>query len=680
MQADVFAQDVCYLKGVGPNRAALLQKLGIETVGDLIEAYPRDYQDWSHPVSITAAPIDEPCCVRATVIAPAEERLLSGGRRLYTVLATDGQVNLRLTFFNARYTAAQLQRGRDYLFYGKLGAGFTLREMVAPQFAPAQTPPALHPVYPLTAGLSNKVMTGLVKNALARCDRPLADPLPDAVRRQYGLCELDRAVETIHFPPTAQAAQEARRRLIFDELLTLQLGLARLKNRSRGVTDVVITRDRTPDFFARLPFAPTGAQRRVIREALTDMQSGVPMNRLVQGDVGSGKTAVAAALCHTVALNGWQCAVMAPTEILATQHYETFSRLFAGTGLRVALLTGSQTKKQKQAVLADLAAGAVHVVVGTHALLQETVRFYALGLVVTDEQHRFGVGQRAALLKKGSAPHMLVMSATPIPRTLAHIIYGDLDLSVIDELPPGRQTVATYAVDSSYHERVYAFIRKHVAAGRQAYIVCPLVEEGDEPSDLTAATQYAETLQTEAFPNCRVALLHGKMPAAQKEQVMGAFAAGQIDILVATTVIEVGVDVPNAVLMVVENAERFGLSQLHQLRGRVGRGQYPSTCILISDHQGETNRKRLNVLCQTADGFRIADEDLKLRGPGDFFGARQHGLPRLKLADLLTDTETLRQTARAAADLLQTDPTLSRPEHAGLAAAVKRMLHRAYTA
>ncbi len=676
MEPNPLQQEVCYLKGVGPAKAKLLARLGIFTVGDLLTCYPRDYRDLSRTTPIATAPFEEKCCIKATVTTAATERRLGGGRTLYTLTAFDGQTTFRVLFFNAKYTAQSLKRGETYLFYGKVGGSMLKRELVSPLVYSVSDGAHFIPVYPLTAGISNKVMNTLVANALRLVRRPLPDPLPQAMCLAHNLMSFDAALEGIHFPKSEQEMLAARRRLIFEELLILQIGLRRLKSRSRGVSGLPVSRDCTPEFWQSLPFTPTGAQRRVTDECVTDLLKGVPMNRLVQGDVGSGKTAIAAALCHTVAGNRLQCAVMAPTEILAGQHFKTFQTFLAPFGIRVGLLTGSTKAKEKRQILSDLADGTLQVAIGTHALLEDAVQFQALGLVVTDEQHRFGVAQRSRLAAKGEDPHLLVMSATPIPRTLAMMIYGDLDVSVVNELPPGRQKVETYAVPTSYRPRVYDYIRRFLAEGQQAYVVCPLVEEDEEgKTDLTAATAYREQLAQE-FPQHTVGLLHGKLKPKEKEAVMQAFAAGEIHILVATTVIEVGVDVPTANLMVIENAERFGLSQLHQLRGRVGRGAHAAACVLISDAKGEVATKRLQVLKETTDGFRIADEDLKLRGPGDFFGARQHGLPQMKLADLLTDTKELAAASAAAGVVLDMDYALQKPEHQGIAQAVNRLMEQ----
>lgn len=662
-------------QGIGPKRAQLFEKLGAPSAGALLRFFPRAYEDWTVVTPLAQAVPGEIVCLRATVSRPVKEHYVRKGMVLYKTQAFDGMLRLELTFFNNRFVMDSLRPGKEYLFYGRVEQGLVGRQMTSPAFAPVDAPPGLKPIYRQTEGLPSRLIAGTVRQALERCSTALeCDPLPEELRREYGLCSFQRAMQAIHFPTDRAALADARKRLVFEELLTLQLGLLRLKGRQRQTGAPRLRIDHTGEFFARLPFAPTGAQKRAVAESVADMKKATPMSRLLQGDVGSGKTAVAAAVMDTAVFNGWQCALMAPTEILAEQHARSLSSFFEETGVKVALLTGSVKPSQKREILQGLADGTIHVAVGTHALIGDKVNFQNLGLVITDEQHRFGVGQRSALAKKGSAPHMLVMSATPIPRTLALMIYGDLDLSVLDELPPGRQTIATYAVGTALRERIYRFIQKHLDQGLQAYIVCPLVEEG-EPSAkgaaaMAAAQEYAERLAAKEFAAYRVGLLHGRMNGSEKEAVMRDFQDNRIQLLISTTVVEVGVDVPNAVVMVVENAERFGLSQLHQLRGRVGRGQQSSTCILVSDAQNEEARRRLKVMCDTSDGFRIADEDLKLRGPGDFFGARQHGLPELKIADMLTDTEALRQTSAAAREILERDPKLELPEHRGLAASV----------
>ncbi len=661
------------LKGVGDRRAALYQKLGVVTLGDLVRHYPRAYEDWSRIVPISQAMPGELCCVRGWVATPPMEHRVRKGMTLYRFRVSDGRDTLQVTLFNNRYAAAKVKRDEEILLYGTVTRNGRLYEMTSPLIEPVGSGARIRPIYPQTEGLTSRMIETNVRQALDwLAHNPQPDCLPADLREQMDLCDQMTAWRDVHFPPNNDALECARRRLVFEELFLLQIGLLRIKSRSRGETGALMAADYTADYVAGLPFALTGAQRRALADCVTDMAASRPMSRLVQGDVGSGKTAVAAGAAYTVIRNGWQVAMMAPTEILAEQHASTLTKLLGDT-VRVALLTGSVPAARRRVLLEALAAGEIDLLVGTHALISERVSFARLGLVITDEQHRFGVGQRAALAAKGVNPHMLVMSATPIPRTLALIMYGDLDVSVLDELPPGRQPIKTYAVSSAKRERAYGFVRKHLDEGRQGYIVCPLVEEGEEPSDLTAATELFHTLQAGPFRGYRLALLHGRMKPAEKEATMAAFAAGDIQLLVSTTVIEVGVDVPNAVILVVENAERFGLAQLHQLRGRVGRGAHESSCILISDHGGEDTRRRLQVMCATTDGFRIADEDLKLRGPGDFFGNRQHGLPQLQLANLLSDMALMQLAQTCAANRLAVDPALEAPENAPLRLAVARL-------
>ena len=658
------------LKGVGEKRAALYEKLGIRTLLDLVGHYPRGYEDWSSPTLISYARPGVPCCIRAWVATAPTEHRVRKGMTLYRFRVTDGYAQMQVTLFNNPYAAAKVHRDQEILLYGTVVADGRRAEMTSPQIETVASA-KIRPLYPLTEGLSNKMVETNVAAALAILERTgLPEILPEDVVEQEGLCDRLTAIRNIHFPADNDAIEEARRRLVYEELFVLQLGLLRLKSRSRRLNGAMLKQDRTADYTAGLPFTLTGAQRRAIADCIGDMQGVCPMSRLIQGDVGSGKTAVAAGVAYSLIKEGWQAAMMAPTEILAEQHATTLQNLL-GDSVRVGLLTGSLPAARKRKLQEAIATGEIDFVVGTHALISEKVQFARLGLVITDEQHRFGVAQRAKLAAKGQDPHLLVMSATPIPRTLALILYGDLDVSVLDELPPGRQPIETYAVDTAKRDRAYGYVRKHLDEGRQGYIVCPLVEEGEEPTDLRSATEVYTALQQGPFRGYRLGLLHGKMKAAEKEAVMTAFAAGEIQLLVATTVIEVGVDVPNAVMMVIENAERFGLAQLHQLRGRVGRGKHQSTCILISDNQGEDNRRRLSVMKATNDGFKIADEDLKLRGPGDFFGNRQHGLPQLKVADLLSDMPLLQRAQSRAALLLDADPNLT--DHPALWQAVEHL-------
>ena len=651
------------LRGIGPQKAKVFEKLEIRTLGDLLRFYPRAYDDRRETKKISELIPGESACVAAMIASPPTLAHIRKGMDLIKVRAVDETGVLDLTFFNQSWLKNSLQVGQTYLFYGRAEGSLLRKSMASPiveREGLGERTGRIVPIYPLTAGLSQLFLSRTIRQALDECGDAVPELLPVAIRQENALCSAAYAVENIHFPEGDEALSLARRRLAFEELFLFALGLARLRSRRNAVTVPPMAAVDMAPFYAALPFSLTGAQRRSIDEALGDMRSGLPMNRLCQGDVGSGKTMVAAACVYFAARNGRQAALMAPTEILARQHYETLSPLLEPLGLRCALLTGSTGVKARRETNAALAAGDIDLAIGTHALLTGTVTFRDLGLVVTDEQHRFGVAQRAALAEKGLHPHTLVMSATPIPRTLALILYGDLDVSLIDELPPGRQPIETFAVPGSYRPRIYAFLRKHIAQGRQAYIVCPMVESGEEGGeDAKAVKDYASQLQKEVFPDLRVAFVHGKMKPKEKEAVMAAFAAGETDLLVSTTVIEVGVDVPNAAVMVVENAERFGLSQLHQLRGRVGRGKHQSYCILISDNQNEETRQRLKILTKTNDGFRLAEEDLRLRGPGDFFGVRQHGLPGLRVADLGCDAQLLQSAQKSAEALLAGDPELA---------------------
>jgi len=665
-----------FLKGVGEKRAALFARLGIRTVGDLLACYPARYEDWSQIVSIASAPLGEPCCIRAVPLGKPVEHRVRKGLTLYKFTVSDGISGMHITLFNNKYLAGSIKAGEPYLFFGTIEQQYHRFEMSSPAIAPAMGGQRIRPIYRQTAGLNSAAIERAVKAAMELVGDPLdTDALPADIRSRHGLLSRSDALRQIHFPVSADALREARKRLVFEELFILQLGLLRLKGHIRSTTAVTLSKDHTDEFRSLLPFTLTGAQQRALRDCVNDMSTDRPMNRLVQGDVGSGKTAVAAGVAFNLIRNGWQAAMMAPTEILAVQHHSSLSALLAPCGVRVELLVGSMGAAAKRKVLEGLADGSVDLVVGTHALLSDKVQFQKLGLVITDEQHRFGVGQRATLSAKGQSPHRLVMSATPIPRTLALMIYGDLDVSVLDELPPGRQPIATYAITPDKRERAYRYIDKFLSEGRQGYIVCPLIEEDeDDPkNELLAATEYYQRLSQTPLGRYRIGLLHGKMKGAQKEEIMRAFAAHELDLLVSTTVIEVGVDVPNAVIMVLENAERFGLAQMHQLRGRVGRGKHASCCILISEAHSEETRYRLKVMCQTNDGFRIAEEDLKLRGPGDFFGNRQHGLPALSIADLKGDMLVLQQAQQEAVAVSRQDPALTAPEHAAVRELVSRL-------
>ena len=662
---------VQYIKGIGEKKAGLFAKLGVFRVRDLIEYYPRAYEDRSQKKSAASYENGEIACIAATMVSPVKEHFVRKGMTLYKCDFSDGEAIIRVTIFNNKYLASSLKLFESYILYGKIEKTLTIASMSAPEIERAENSEVIRPIYSATGKLNSRAIQKAVKTALGELGR-LEETLPAQLRLEYGLVSLDFAVRQIHFPSDAESLEKARRRLIFEELLTLQLGLLKLKGRKKTKTNSVIGQDFIQDFLSLLPFTPTHAQLRAINECCADMKSGYPMNRLLQGDVGSGKTAVAAGIIFAAAKNKMQCALMAPTEILAVQHAETLKNMLSPAGISIELLTGSTPKSEKRRIKELLIDGKTDLVIGTHAILQNDVEFANLGLVITDEQHRFGVSQRADLAMKGNEPNILVMSATPIPRTLALMIYGDLDISVLDELPPGRQTVRTDVVDSRYHQRIYAFIKKQIDAGNRAYIVCPLVEEG-ESETMLSAEKYAEELSNGAFRGYNIGLLHGKMKSAQKENVMRAFAEGDVKLLVSTTVIEVGVDVPQANVMVVENAERFGLSQLHQLRGRVGRGSAQSYCILVSDSKSQTAVQRLQTMKKYSDGFKIADEDLKLRGPGDFFGNRQHGLPKLKIADMLNDMQTLQECRRCADGILAGDPDLEQPCFRALAGRISDM-------
>ena len=670
---------ITMLKGIGPSKAKQFENLNIYTLGDLICHFPRAYEDRTKLVAVEKLEPDVPACFKAMVMNTPRTAHIRKGLDITRVQVADTTGRLNLTFFNNKYVSEQLQYGREYIFYGAVSGDFIGYSMTNPVFEALDSQPVttrrILPVYPLTAGLSNAAVLKAVQQALSLCDPP-AEILPESVRKQYGILPAERAYYAVHEPSTMAEAEMAKKRLIFEEFFVFSAGLslmraARAEKKAQPYTNL----DLKP-FLAALPFTLTGAQSRAVAEILEDLSSGAPMNRLVQGDVGSGKTMVAAAAAYCAANNGHQSALMAPTEILAEQHYESLRKLFAPLGIRVGLLTGSMTTKEKRLTRETIASGEIQLAVGTHALLSDATQFNDLGLVITDEQHRFGVAQRSKLSAKGSDPHLLVMSATPIPRTLALLMYGDLDVSIINELPPGREAVDTFLVGESYRPRINAFIRKQVAEGHQCFVVCPAVEESEELG-IKSATVWAETLQQTVFPDLRIALLHGQMKGAEKEAAMASFARGEADVMVATTVIEVGVDVPNATLMVIEDADRFGLSQLHQLRGRVGRGKAKSYCILTSHNKNQETLLRLKALCKTTDGFKIAEEDLKMRGPGDFFGSRQSGLPTFRVANLSYDLQTLKDAQAASAQWIDTYGTSDEPEAVALRERIGDLFQRA---
>ena len=668
---------VRYLKGVGPKTAERFEKLGILTLSDLLCHYPRRYLDFSKPYSIAEAPSDTECVVKAEVFAKPGGRILPGGRRMERITAGDDVSSLEVTWFNNPYAVQKLELGQEYYFQGIVTGGMLRRQMVNPQVrtdAQVASSP-FEAVYPQTEGLTSSAIAKCVRQLLPHVEL-LPDPLPPGMLKKYRLLPKADAVRAIHCPASEEEAFAARRRLIYEELLILQLGIGRMKNHGAASTGAPMQKADASPFWDALPFSPTGAQRRAVEEILTDMAGETSMNRLLQGDVGSGKTLVAAAAIWACIRAGYQAALLAPTEILASQHAENLNRLLAPFGMRVALLTGGMKAAPRRTTLAAIRDDEADLIVGTHAILSEGVDFARLGLAVVDEQHRFGVRQRGLLAEKAANPHLLVMSATPIPRTLGLLMYGDLDISILDELPPGRKPVKTRCITGKKRADLYGFLDREIGAGRQVYIVCPAIEDAGG-SGLNAVKSYYEDIAKALLPDRRVGLMHGRLKPKEKAEVMEDFKAGRLDALVSTTVIEVGVDVPNATVMVIENAERYGLSALHQLRGRVGRGAAESWCFLVSDNASESVQKRLRFLCSTSDGFAVAQYDLETRGPGDFFGSRQHGLPTLQVADLMNDTRTLHAAQREAAALLAADPLLERPEHALLARQVEQMFDQA---
>ena len=643
------------LKGIGAVRSKQLAGMGICTLYDLLSYFPRSYEDRTVFTSIASLEPDVRGCFRAMVVSHPQTARIKKGMEITKVSVSDDTKKLTLVFFNQSYISKQLEYGQEYAFYGKLDAGYTGLQMASPSFEPLgknEITGRIFPIYPLSAGISNKIMSGIVIQSLDACRGELPDIVPTSLRSLNGLDDVQTAYDTVHYPPNFPALDRAKNRLVFEEFFVFSVALNLMKSARTSIFHSPYEMVNLDPFYGALPFSLTNAQRCATEDIVSDFSQNKPMNRLIQGDVGSGKTMVAAAAIYCAVKNGQQVAFMAPTSILAQQHAKSLKPLLGQFGITVELLTSSLKAGEKKRVKSAIASGEASVVVGTHALISEDVLFHNLDLVIADEQHRFGVAQRTALSAKGAHPHLLVMSATPIPRTLSLMVYGDLDVSVMGELPSGRQPIDTFLMGESMRARINAFIRKQVDAHNQVFIVCPAVEESENET-LKSAQMWSEALQEIIFPDLDVALLHGQMKGLEKEAIMDKFVLGKTDILVATTVIEVGVDVPNATLMVIENAERFGLSQLHQLRGRVGRGTDKSYCILMTQSRNEETRQRLNALVGTNDGFKIADEDLRLRGPGDFFGSRQHGLPVFKVANLTTDLETLRQAQIAAAQYLQ---------------------------
>lgn len=655
--------DIQSLSGIGKRRAELFYKMDIRTVKDLLYFFPRAYEDRSVIKEIDECAAGETVCVKATVFSAVKEARIRKNFTISTMTVFDDSGDMKIKWYNNRYVKNAFRQGGTYIFYGKITYSGLKKEMENPLYeleGSGKYTGRIVPVYPLTGNLTQKMAQSAVKQAL-EFSQELCDYLPQAVRNKYKIAELGYALKNIHFPEDSESCDIARKRLIFEELFLFELALfMRKADNERADGTAFEDADCINEFENFLPFAFTKAQKRVVEEIARDLSVPKTMNRLLQGDVGSGKTAVAAAAVYMTVKNGFQAAVMAPTEILARQHAESFTRLFEKTDFTAVTLTGGMKTAEKRQACDMIRSGEADIIIGTHAIFSDGVDYKKLGLVIVDEQHRFGVKQRNMLIEKGINPNVLVMSATPIPRTLALVIYGDLDISLIDEMPPGHKSIKTYAVQKNMRRRAYGFLEKNVRAGRQAYIVCPLVEE-TEALDLKNASELYEGL-VKAYPDIKFGLLHGKMKAGEKDDVMQAFVRNEISVLVSTTVIEVGVNVPNSTLMLVENAERFGLNQLHQLRGRVGRGREQSFCVFIVGQMGGTVKKRMETLCSSNDGFYIAERDLELRGPGDFFGTRQHGLPMLKIANIFTDTQLLKEAQKAAQEICSADIVIDEEE------------------
>ncbi len=670
----IMENSITALNGVGENRAKLFSKLGIRTIEDMLCFFPRYMEDRSNITDIISVKDGDNVCILATVVLKPQVMRVRNNLVIYKVLVDDGTATMTLTWFNNKFIPNTFKVGDRYKFFGKINRKGSKIEMATPTYEKEETnvhTGRVTPIYPLTKDLHQKTMRGILKQCVDAVVGNINEYLPNDIRAKYGLCELNYAFSSIHFPETAQDYTRARYRFVFEELLLLQLGMLMMKKTDKNKKAPVIASEKyIEEFRGKMPFEMTGAQRRVLAEISADFQAEKPMSRLLQGDVGSGKTIVAFAAMYAAYKNGFQAALMAPTEVLAKQHYESALKYFGAS--EIGFLTGSVTGKTKQAVIEKIKNGEVKIVIGTHAVIEDNIEFKNLALAITDEQHRFGVKQRAKLAEKGEGIHTLVMSATPIPRTLALILYGDLDISVLDELPPGRQKIDTFSLNEDFRVRINAFMRKKIAEGRQIYVICPLIEES-EKSDMKAATELSEHLAKNILPEYKVELLHGRMKSKVKNEIMQRFADGETKVLVSTTVIEVGINVPNATVMIVENAERFGLSQLHQIRGRVGRGSEKSYCILFSNGGGKDTEKRLEVMTKTNDGFEISRRDLELRGPGDFLGTRQHGLPEMKIANLFTDMDICKKAGECARLILKKDEKLRSAEYAFLRQKLRKM-------
>ena len=668
-------KEVKFVKGVGPNRVALLNRLGIYTLEDLITYYPRTHEDRSIPKKIIDLLHGEEALIEAIPVSRMSEIKIRRNFTMYKLIVRDDTGTCQITWYNQTYLKNMFKVGEKYKFFGKVNKKFNKVDMISPVFDSENSlknTGKIIPIYPTTYNLPQNTLRKIIENGLAEIDEKLEDTLPEYLLSKYNLCDLNTAIKQIHFPDNFENFNKARKRLVFEELLSMQLALLSLKSQyeveSEGIS--LDKNVKMSELIDKLPFRLTKAQLRVLEEIDNDLESSKPMNRLLQGDVGSGKTVVAEIAAYKAVKSGYQVAIMAPTAILATQHLESFTFLLDDTGIKCELLISGISKKKKEDILERLKNGEIDILIGTHALLEENVVFKNLGLVVTDEQHRFGVRQRSTIAKKGDNPNVLVMTATPIPRTLALILYGDLDISIIDELPPNRKKIDTFPVTKEMDDRVNNFIKEQIDSGRQAYIVCPLVEDSEE-IDARSVLELAEKYKNVVFKDYKVEYLHGKMKPKEKDEIMERFKNKEIDILISTTVIEVGVNVPNANIMVIENAERFGLAQLHQLRGRVGRGEYKSYCILKYQGNSDVIRKRMNVMKATNDGFIISEKDLELRGTGEFFGTKQHGLPEFKIANLFEDMQVLKLVQSIAIEIIGKDPKLEKEENKKLKKLVK---------
>jgi ATP-dependent DNA helicase RecG len=643
-----------------------LDTLGIISVKDAIYYFPRTYEDRSETKKISELLDGENVCVKAKFSSSISEIRIRKGLHIYKAVIKDDTGFLNVVWYNQKHLANNLIIGKEYIFYGKVSIKYGKKEMSGPIYESIDSDKKytlkIVPIYSLTHNVSQKIIQNIIYNCINLASKDLIEVMPDWLREKYELCEIKYAIKNIHFPESDNSFLLARKRLVFEELFLLQLALLSLKRNNNSTTSIQINKNNNYAMLIKsLPFELTEAQKKVLIEIESDIKSGINMNRLIQGDVGSGKTIIALLAMFLCVENSYQAVLMAPTEILAEQHYSSFCKILKNTDVKIELLTGKLTKKQKSIIYNRISSGEIDILIGTHAIIQDEVIFKNLGLIVTDEQHRFGVKQRASLTKKGENPHVLVMTATPIPRTLALILYGDLDISIIDELPPGRKPVKTFSIDNSVRERLYGFVKEQISQGRQVYIVCPLVEES-EKLEAKAAVEFAENLRNTYLKNVNVEVLHGKMKSAEKDNIMRLYIEGKINVLVSTTVIEVGVNVPNATIMIVENSERFGLSQLHQLRGRVGRGNYQSYCFLFNNSNSKVSNQRTKIMEETNDGFKIAEKDLQIRGPGEFFGTKQHGLPEFKIANLFTDIKILRLSQEAAEIILKLDPRLEKNE------------------